>query len=337
MAGEIRHKKGLTLVELMVALAIGAMLMTMIIMLYTMAVKTYTLQTMNVEQMQNLRATLQHITREVSMAGSGFQILKAKPVKFLIFDRMSQKWLLDEEGDCIVPLSGTDGGTSGSDSLTLCRFEAEFAAPVGYLRSPLRPGDSSLQIHGGLMNDAALPVDEVLSPQDMLLVITPQGIVVAVQALSVIRQGLYSEIAIDQLPSAFLNGVDGFPAGSTVYNVKKIILTTYYIENNNLMVKRYDPALGLVPTLVAPGIEDFQVAYYKNDEKSGDLSSGHHEIDFPGSISSVRIALMSVSANPMQNNPPKPPPALFNRTESRVNDSLVRQILSETVRLRNNQ
>lgn len=336
------HKKAFTLVELLIALTIGAMIMAMVLVFYNMSVRTYTLQTINIEQMQNLRYALQNMAREVRMAGSGFSITKMRPLKLYMFDKSSQQWLEHDSGEPYVvrPIYGYDGGEDGPDVLIVCRFDLEFAPPLGYLQSELTPGQIRLQLEGALMSgshDGSIPPD-LLSPDDLLLVVDSQGRALATQALSSRLSGSSVEIGIDHLPDSFPDELKSFPAGAEVYNIKSLIYNRYYLENENLMVAAFVPSIGMVSSVLASGIEDLQIMYYNDDEKAGELSAGQHGFSSPYpqySVSSVRIALLSKSPYPFSGRPKLARPAIFNRRgQVEESDAFIRQTLSETVRIR---
>lgn len=335
------HKRAFTLVELLIALSIGAMIMAMVLVFYNMSVRTYTLQTINIEQMQNLRYAILNMAREVRMAGSGFSIAQRRPLKLFIFDKTSQQWLNHDSGEPYAarPIYGYDGGEDGPDALIVCRFDLEFALPLGYLQSELEPGQIRLWLNGGLMSgrhNEPIPSD-FLSPDDTLLVVDSQGKALVVQALSSRRSGSSVEIEVDRLPDSFPDELESFPAGAEVYNIKRLLFNHYYLENENLMVASFVPSIGMVPSILASGIEDLQIIYYMDDEKAGELSSGHHgfsSLDPQDSVSSVRIALLSKSPYPFSGRPELSRPVIFNRSQTGESDTFIRQTLSETVRIR---
>lgn len=171
----------------------------------------------------------------------------------------------------------------------------------------------------------------------MLLVVDSQGRALAVQALSSRLSGSSVEITVDPIPDSFPDEFRSFPAGAEVYNIKSLIFNRYYLESENLMVARFDPSIGMVSSVLASGIEDLQIMYYNDDEKAGELSSGHHgfsSLEPQDSVSSVRIALLSKSPYPFAGRPKLARPVIFNRSQAGESDDFIRQTLSETVRIR---
>jgi type IV pilus assembly protein PilW len=78
------HKnKGFTLPELMIAMAVGSIIMAVIYSTYQAQQKSYTTQHLGVEMQQNIRAAMSLMKREIRMAGydpeetSGADILSA--------------------------------------------------------------------------------------------------------------------------------------------------------------------------------------------------------------------------------------------------------------------
>ena len=71
MCADLRNKKGLTLIELLVALTISSILIAGIYRTFIGQQKTYTVQEQVVDVQQNLRAVTNKMIREIRMAGFG--------------------------------------------------------------------------------------------------------------------------------------------------------------------------------------------------------------------------------------------------------------------------
>ena len=67
----VRKKSGFTMVELLVALAVSSILMSLMYQVYRSQLKSHTTQQEFVEMQQNLRATLYLMERGIRMAGHG--------------------------------------------------------------------------------------------------------------------------------------------------------------------------------------------------------------------------------------------------------------------------
>jgi len=70
-----KKKKGLTLIELLIALALSSILIAALYRIFISQQKTYTVQDQVVDIQQNLRIAIGQMTREIRMAGYGGNIL----------------------------------------------------------------------------------------------------------------------------------------------------------------------------------------------------------------------------------------------------------------------
>jgi prepilin-type N-terminal cleavage/methylation domain-containing protein len=68
---EINKVKGLTLIELLIAMAISAILIAAIYRTFILQQKTYTVQEQVVDMQQNVRVAINRMMREIRMAGFG--------------------------------------------------------------------------------------------------------------------------------------------------------------------------------------------------------------------------------------------------------------------------
>ena len=69
MKSRTNYSKGFTLVELMVALALTSIIMAGIMAAYVSQLKAHVTQQTIVEMQQNLRSAMQHMEKEIRMAG----------------------------------------------------------------------------------------------------------------------------------------------------------------------------------------------------------------------------------------------------------------------------
>ena len=69
MKSATKYSKGFTLIELMVALALTSIIMAGIMAAYVSQLKTHITQQTIVEMQQNLRSAMQHMEKEIRMAG----------------------------------------------------------------------------------------------------------------------------------------------------------------------------------------------------------------------------------------------------------------------------
>ena len=68
-------KKGLTLIELLIALVLSSILIAALYQIFISQQKTYTVQDQVADMQQNIRGAIDQMTREIRMAGYGGNIL----------------------------------------------------------------------------------------------------------------------------------------------------------------------------------------------------------------------------------------------------------------------
>jgi prepilin-type N-terminal cleavage/methylation domain-containing protein len=71
----LKKKNGLTLIELLIALVLSSILIAALFQIFIRQQKTYTVQDQVADMQQNIRVAIDHMTREIRMAGYGGNIL----------------------------------------------------------------------------------------------------------------------------------------------------------------------------------------------------------------------------------------------------------------------
>jgi len=105
------NKSGFTLVELLVAMAVSAIVLTLMYQVYRSQLRTHTTQQELVEMQQNLRAALYLMERDVRMAGHGPEGGVADPaITAALIDDIS--FAMDVTGG--TTLTPSDGDTNDS-------------------------------------------------------------------------------------------------------------------------------------------------------------------------------------------------------------------------------
>jgi type II secretory pathway pseudopilin PulG len=342
-----RRKIGLTLVELMVALLISIIIIGATFFIYQTHSRSYFRTQAFLEQDQNLRTALHIISRDIRMAGNGFMVMGVSVAqlyqpnpsgaggKWFVYETDSSGGTASNPG--VRAIFGVDNDDR-PDTLTIFRADIESTIGFGQLRSALTVGANQLT----LTDDVP---DNIVGKGDVLGVVNNKSAIL-VQANPNADPVSGPNITLGPLfrpESALPSGVS-FPAGSFVYNLRRINLTTYWVdtENHNLMASYHH--LGQLPfddelassVIVAPGIEDFQVRYVLNTEEPGPGTDGLSlgALENNRWVREVNIGLVSRSTwrQPYGNSSPV---TLFNHAPAFANDGFFRQVMTNMVYLRN--
>lgn len=283
-------KRGLTLIELLVASLIMVVVTGAAFSLFRLAATTEKHQQEVLTQTQNLRAALYAVSRDIRMAGSGLPMIGAPALQIYVdaalYDADTQDaggaggdWFL-YKGETEYGVRAIFGSNSyryapaeqsKSDSLTIFRAELESTAALGVLGADFTPGTSTtVKLKNKITEGTTFSNDDILAIAD-----GSAAVIVQVQA----DAGAYDDTLRlgprfkpgKGLPASV--GLKSFPAGSQVYNLRDITFVTYYVDTDNhrLMANYHDIAVAdkdaddlskkhLVT--VADNIEDFQVSYY---------------------------------------------------------------------------
>ncbi|UQZ88193.1 hypothetical protein C4J81_02785 [Deltaproteobacteria bacterium Smac51] len=351
-------KPGMTLVELMIVLLVSIIVLGAAFSLYQVNARYHVAQDSLLEQMQNLRSALYSVARDVRMSGNGLGLMGAGRVHIYINDTAFSQTLGIAPGwfrynssskPGVRAIFGRDGGTAGSDTLTIFRTEMESPQAVGSLAGTYDVGSDSALTLRELLKDG------LLNDGDMIAVANG-GTVVVLQAGDVNSAGGATSITLGPRfkPGSEPFG-ESFPEGSNVYRLRDVTLVTYFLDqdNNCLMANYYDFTDGRNkdnpysetggPVVLANDIEDFQVGYILNNQAGGNqltnitvehgltdelLASGRW-------VRAVRLALVSKSQIKNETTAAGRPVSVFNRQPGGVADGYQRRVLSDTVYLRN--
>lgn len=348
-------KRGVTLIELMVAAVIMVVVTGAAFTLFKIATSYEARQQEILTQTQNLRAALYAVSRDIRMAGSGLPLIGSQTIHIYVnddlYDAETQKekgWFsytgANEAGARAI--FGTDSGTdeTKSDTLTIFRAEVETTSSLGQLSAAFNPGSSnSIRLIDGIWEG------ELFSDGDILAIANGTAAVIVQAAVSTPGQK-YSEIGLGPRfnPEKTLSG-DTFPAGSMVYNLRDVTFVTYYVDtaNKRLMANYHDvtlkdedaddPNKHLVT--VADNIEDFQVAYFLRSAFSENLTQystiSLDQLANQGLVvQAVQVAMVSRSKNTSQLNPEGSSVKVMEHT-AKDEKGYTRRVLSEIVQLRN--
>jgi hypothetical protein len=248
---------------------------------------------------------------------------------------------------------GVDGGADYPDTLTIFRSEVESGNPLARVKS----------VSGNTLTLDAPILQEALKSGDIIAIGSgTKGVVLQTGTIS-FSGGSTDEIPIVSggrftAPSGSFAPTDFPVVGSYVYNFRDIGIVTYYVDtvNNTLMAAyhdtsrdSYDDSAG-TSAIVASNIEDLQV-YYHFDNKPACFSYPPADPDdecgiitddptiSSNALNNRRVKAVSVgltARSPYGNGPlTHSRPALFNRKAGTDFDNRQRNVLIETVYLRN--
>ena len=275
------HPAGITLIELLVALALTIIVIGATFMIYQTNSRFYYQQQSRLEQAQNLRTALYILSREIRMAGDGLIVMGVPKVQAYVPQPTGSggEWFR-----YVVDSSGTQASTTGlrtifgidndngPDTLTLFRTEVESSLAFGQLSSPYTATSSKLNFSDSIPANA-------VARNDVLGVVNNRNAIL-LQALTVSDSGDPGEITLGPRfkPGGSLPSGMTFPSGTYVYNLRKAYLTTYWVDqiNHNLMARfhhlgdlDYDNATES-SIIISPDIEDLQMRYVMNGQNPGE-------------------------------------------------------------------
>ncbi|MDR1084341.1 MAG: prepilin-type N-terminal cleavage/methylation domain-containing protein [Deltaproteobacteria bacterium] len=350
-------RPGFSLVELLVVMAIGAIVAGVAFSIYRLNAR-YSLQSESeVRRQQNLRSALYMLARDLRMAGNGFSVLgygiktiqayvpfsplRSCGTKPVVADQLDWFHYCDRSSPKgIRAIFGEDGGPVRSDLMTVFRAAPEFSATLGEVTQ---------------LNNNEIVLKEAVDPRAVL-----DGDILSMVngSRAVLMEADHVSKAAGMVKSIYINktgrytGPDvvpsGFPVeGSYLFNLKDVSLVTYYVDEdkNQLVSVRHDqqaipPGARESPaTVVADNIEDLEFYYYFANE-SIDMS----RINLAPSISSARLDQadiqavtvgLTAKADIKYSRFGQSRPAMFNRQAGIALDTFSRNSLVATVQVRN--
>lgn len=344
-----RLRAGLTLVELLVALALTIMVIAATFLIYQTNSRYYYRQQARLEQIQNLRAALYILARDIRMAGDGLITMGVDKIQAYVPNATGSggswfRYEVDNSG----ALAATPGlravfgidNTASPDTVTVFRTEVESTLAIGRLRNPYTSSSSLLELTDYIPKFALQTGDVlgVVNGKDAILL--SAGAFTA----STINPGHITLGTRFKPSGSFPSGIS-FPAGSSVYNLRGAYLTTYWVDTarHNLMARyhhlgdlEYDDAAN-ASIIVAPNIEDLQMRYVMNGQDPSDsvdeLTLAILEAN--NWVRQIQVGLVSMSDYRDRSNLSLAPVNLFNHVAGGAADGYLRQVLTSNVYLRN--
>jgi prepilin-type N-terminal cleavage/methylation domain-containing protein len=224
--------KGFSLLELLVAIFLGALVVTAVYSLFVMQNKSFINQNVVSDMQQNVRMTMNILSSEFRMAGFGFSI----------------------NGDYKTTAAATPSyaitptnSTSGPDSVNL-QYGINPSVLTSALASSTTSPMSVSSISGFAQNDFVI-VSDGQNASRLQISATPTGNTIPFTTVS---------------PSNFPTG--GFGVGSRVYKLREV---EYRVSNNVLQSREKIHSVWQAWQDVANNIEDLQLAYQGIDTPSG--------------------------------------------------------------------
>jgi type II secretory pathway pseudopilin PulG len=344
-------KAGLTLVELLIVMVLMIMVGGVAFTLYQVSARYSVQQQAVLEQMQNLRAALYTVARDVRMAGNGLRFIGVQKVQIYLPAAYADPSVQAGSGwfrykgasaDGVRAIYGTNGGAAGPDTLTLFRSESESAAALGQLKAAYMPGGANqfLSLRDPIKADA-------LADGDMIAVADGSTAVI-LQAGSYEDSNRRIVIGPRFKPEAALPGGAGLPEGAKVYNLRNVTFVTYYIDvaNHRLMANYYDAAMtnndlddvSRRSVTVANDIEDFQVSYFLNQAGTPTMPAApeiNEGLLANRWVRGASLALVSRSPRKSETAGEGAPLEVMDHTSVGPPDGHSRRIITEIINLRN--
>jgi prepilin-type N-terminal cleavage/methylation domain-containing protein len=260
---KIKRVKGLTLIELLIAMAISAILIAAIYRTFIGQHKVYTAQEQVVDMQQNARVAINRMMREIRMAGFGNVSNLLPLTAFTTFNGLQILTL----NNIITPSDNKNNVVQSDDQITIIgAFEQ-----ISTLAAVPTVGTNTIQLAG-----RASEFDNGYRKY--------------------ISIGGLETHTIKDVPSTntitFLdndNVVNNFPVGTSVFKVKAITYRLRWDNSNPNMpvLTREDNTDGGGTQVVAENIENLQFRYTLEDGS---------ESDSPADASKIRLVRVTVNA-----------------------------------------
>jgi prepilin-type N-terminal cleavage/methylation domain-containing protein len=270
---KITRVKGLTLIELLIAMAISAILIAAIYRTFILQQKTYTVQEQVVDMQQNVRVAINKMMREIRMAGFG-NVSNILPPQGQPFQAIV--WL----GKQTVTFNNIVNPSDNKDNI--------------------KQNDDQVTIIGAFEQVSTLAVDQSGGKNTIQLVEKASDFDLTYKKYICVG-GLETHIITKRDPETNIitlneNLVNNYTAGTPVYKVKAI---TYQLrwdtQNPNMPVlTREDNTDGGGSQVVAENIENLQFRYTLDDGS---------EWDSPADPSKIRMVKVTVTARTSISDP----------------------------------
>jgi type IV pilus assembly protein PilW len=274
----IQSRPGFTLVELLVAMSMGLIVLTVMFTMFRTSQRSYVLQDYVAEMQQNLRVAMYSVSRDLRMAGCGINILSNLVPTVEVYSDGEATWRN------LQGITATNS-TTGPDQIELF---------IGDIQS----GEYDATITKAMPDASAeLEVDTVANFKEKDCVIISNGINAALFVVTTVENApaklQHDTTEILNPPAAFkaFPHGGGFFQGSRLYNFGNGRWVTYYIDtatdtaHPRLMANLHDNNPAVV---VAENIEDMQFHYFMADGSDTDNPAGNEN-----DIRAIRVTFCS--------------------------------------------
>ena len=272
MSAIINNKKGFTLTELLVSLAISGVIMAGVYSVFSSQQRSYVAQEQITEVQQNLRASMLILSRNVRMASFGF----------------GPDGISYHDGAGIAHISGITGFNTNPDRIDIVYADNSVSANIT-IPMPV--------------SSAELNVDGTAGFADGDLVIITDGIngsLLEITTVQPVALKLQHNPAVDNInppggQNIFPPG--GYGPGSKVYKIKYYSFDVSFADpaHPTLRLDRDGPLGGATYQPLARNIEDLQVVYIYNDDHE-DNAPDNSDANTSNDSSDIRAVRINVLA-----------------------------------------
>ena len=315
------NRPGFTLIEILVAVGLAGILMTVMFTMFRTSQRSYTTQDEVAEMQQNLRVAMMYVSRDLRMAGLGGNLLSEMVPSVQVFTGEVSAWNMNKAFTIINSDVGPDQIDIFYGSITDGEYVATTTKPMADASAELVVTDPDEFQEG----DAVVITDGLSAA---LFVVS--SVEVALKKL-----GHDSAGSIYNPPAgfnAFPTG-GGYSIGARVYNFGKLHWVRYYIDQTDpfhpkLMADYHD---GQPDVVIADGIEDMQLYYYLKDGTETDDPTGKED-----DIRAVRITFVARTNKEDQFTKRFNQPVIEDHDPGAApQDGYRRMVLSSTIQCRN--
>jgi len=304
------RERGLTLVELMVAMILSLLLMAGASSMFLGSKKTFKVQEESARIQENIRYIVSRMVKEISPAG----FYGCAPSAQNGASQIKSTVRRDDDAGGLYNFShavtGTEGGDNGTDTLTIRYALPEYSLPV---IAPMTPEDDAVMVDSTHPAYGQLKVGDIITVSDcstiaaFMLTSTAEG-KLAHDTESTI-EGVYN-IATESthyFGSAHYSSATAIKMDAVTYELdtKTQDQDTDTDDDDTTISALYATRLGGTRQEILSGVEDFQVSYGIDMSNPPDGTSdryvGWHKVEgeFENRIASLRITLVISSGKPV--------------------------------------
>jgi prepilin-type N-terminal cleavage/methylation domain-containing protein len=317
---------GMTLVEILVAVAVAGILMSVMFTMFRSSQRSYVTQDYVAEMQQNLRVAMQYVSRDIRQAGCGFNLMSELVPDIQVYNKNYDTANLFT----LTPLTATNSST-GPDQIEIVYGNIVTGEYNALITEPMPGSSNELNLDKPEefeIGDFAVITDGTTA---LLLVVTqvqPSSGKIGHSS----GQSDWNHNNLEKLDSSFT----GFESGSRLFNFGNFVWLTYRIDQSDptrpvLQVDRHD---GLGWQVVAENIEDMQIRYLMADGTEIDDPTGSEK-----NIRAVRLTIVARTSQQDRDNRTFTPIDLGNplgdHSPAAIPDGYRRTMLSSTIQVRN--